>query len=162
MKSEYKISPSYKNKFDWTKVMGYIIIYLAFLFGGVIIGMTYQQAITQSTMIKVASSLEGVTINIDLNETLLMDRATENMQEILWDIRMENCTRTEKNYCALECYENKKLIPCENFSFDEHFCSKGICEVDGIYPDYFEQLEGKTLTDCIKEVERDAKGVENE
>ena len=69
---------------------------------------------------------------------------------------MENCTRTEKNYCALKCYENKKLIPCGNFSFDEHFCSEGICEVDGVCPDYFESLEGKTLTDCIKEVEQDA------
>ena len=132
-----------------------LITAVAFFALGLVAGILLQQAGTQATMMKVAGSLEGVTINVDLNETLLMDTATENMKEILWDVRMENCTRTEKNYCALECYENKKLIPCENFTFDEHFCSEGICEVDGVCPGYFEILEGKTLTDCIKEVERD-------
>ena len=65
----------------------------------------------------------------------------------------ENCTKTEKNYCALECYENDRLIPCENFTYDEHFCNEGICEASGGCPDYFERLEGKTISDCIKEVE---------
>jgi len=125
----------------------------AFFVMGFAFGMVVQQGIIQSTLMKVASNMEGVTINIDLNETLLMDTATENMREMMWDIRMENCTRTEKNYCALECYENKKLIPCENFTFDETFCGDGVCEVDGICPGYFEMLEGKTIADCIREVE---------
>ncbi len=68
---------------------------------------------------------------------------------------MESCigTRTEKGYCALECYENDRLIPCENFTYDEHFCNEGICKASGGCPDYFEKLEGKTIGDCIKEVE---------
>lgn len=69
----------------------------------------------------------------------------------------ENCTRTEMNYCATECYENERLIPCENFSGDEHFCNEGICEANGGCPNYFERLEGKTLFDCIKEVEEFSK-----
>ena len=66
----------------------------------------------------------------------------------------ENCTKTEKNYCATECYENDKLIPCENFTYDEHFCNEGICEASGGCPDYYEKLEGKTVSDCVKEVEK--------
>ena len=97
--------------------------------------------------------LDGTTFNVDFNETLMVDRVTENMKEIVWDLRMENCTRTEKSYCALECYENSKLIPCENFTYDEHFCNEGICEASGGCPDYFEILEGKTIEDCIREVE---------
>ncbi len=133
-------------------VVKYLIIYLGILAMGVVIGMMLQQAIFQSTLMKVAGNMDGVTINIELNETLMMDRATENMEEILWDVRMENCTRTEKNYCALQCYENRKLIPCENFTMDEHFCSEGIREVDGVCPGYFEILDGKTVTDCINDV----------
>ena len=104
---------------------------------------------------KLGIMFEGSIINIevDINETLLVDRTTENMKEIMWDLRMENCTRTEKGYCALECYENNKLIPCENFSSDEHFCNEGVCEVSGICPDYYEELEGKTISDCIYELE---------
>jgi len=129
----------------------YITVILFFVMG-FLLGMLTQQGIIQGTLMKVASNMEGVTFNIEFNETLMVDKATENMEEILWDVRMENCTRTEKNYCALQCYENRKLIPCKNFTMDEHFCSKGICEVDGVYPSYFDILEGKTLTDCIEEV----------
>ena len=63
------------------------------------------------------------------------------------------CIKTEKGYCAIECYENDRLIPCENFTYDEHFCNEGICEASGGCPDYFEILEGKTIGDCIREVE---------
>jgi hypothetical protein len=81
----------------------------------------------------------------------MVDRVTENMKPIIWDIRMQNCTKTEKNYCALECYENNKLIPCQNFTSDEHFCNDGICNVSGICPDYFQKLNNKTIKDCINE-----------
>ena len=55
-----------------------------------------------------------------------------------------------------ECYENGYMIPCENFTFDEHFCSGYVCEVDGICPGYYEILEGKTVEDCIKEIENES------
>jgi len=150
-----------KKELDKGKVIIHVMIYLGIAVMGMVIGMTFQQAIFQSTLMKVAGNMDGVTVNIEFNETLMMETAMKEMEDIVWDMRMENCTRTEKNYCALQCYENKKLIPCENFTMDEHFCSEGICEVDGVCPEYFEILEGKTLKDCIKEVENDAKEKEN-
>lgn len=120
---------------------------------GFVLGMLFQQAALKTTLIEVAGNLEGVEINIDLNETKMVDRITENMGEIIWDFKMDNCTLTEKGYCALKCYENKRLIPCENFTYDEHFCKEGICQASGGCPGYYEKLEGKTLEDCIKEVE---------
>ena len=130
------------------------MIYLGIFFMGVVAGVLLQQLIIQSTLMKVASNMDGVEINVNFNETKLMQVAMDNMEDIVWSMRMENCTRTEKKYCALECYENRKLIPCENFSGTEAFCSEGICEINGVCPDYFEILEGKTITDCIKEVEQ--------
>ena len=47
------------------------------------------------------------------------------------------CTLTEKGYCANECYEDNRLIPCENFTYDEHFptpigiISMVICSLSG-------------------------------
>lgn len=83
------------------------------------------------------TALKGANINltININETQLQT----------------NCASTQKGYCAIKCYENGDLIPCENFTFDEHFCKEGVCEVNGICPTYYEELKGKTLTDCIKE-----------
>ncbi len=62
---------------------------------------------------------------------------------------VEACIRTQKGYCASECYENNKLIPCEEFSSDEHFCNEGVCRVSGICPDYYDRLKGKTITECL-------------
>ena len=137
------------------KIAGYCVIYFMLLFGGFSLGMIYQQQLFYLGLEQAFQGLEGTTFNVevDINETLMTDRVTENMKPILWDIRMQNCTKTEKGYCAIECYENGDLMPCENFTNDEHFCDNGRCEVDGICPTYYEQLRGKTLTDCIKEVE---------
>jgi len=141
-----------RNKF----VKNNLWLFIAFgigLIGGVWIGMVTQQMIFISGAVKIAEGFEGTNfeVNIDINETLMVDRTTDNMEDILWSLRMENCTRTEKGYCAVECYEDSMLIPCEHFTYDEHFCSGGICEADGGCPNYFEQLEGKTIQDCIEE-----------
>jgi len=137
------------------KIAGYCVIYFMLLFGGFSLGMIYQQQLFYLGLGQAFQGLEGTTFNVevDINETLITDRVTENMKPILWDIRMQNCTKTEKGYCAIECYENGDLMPCENFTNDEHFCDNGKCEVNGICPTYYEELRGKTLTDCIKEVE---------
>jgi hypothetical protein len=141
-----------KNNYNWSKVMGYVIIYLSFFSMGIVAGMMIQQRIIFIGLGE-ALSYSDIEVNVDINETLITDRVTENMKPILWDIRMDNCTKTEKGYCALECYENEKRTPCENFTGTEAFCDNGICRIDGVCPTYYEQLRGKTLTDCIKEVE---------
>jgi len=141
---------------DKGKVIINVAILLGFTAMGVVIGMMLQQLIIQATLMKVAMNMDGVEINVNFNETKMMDAAMENMEDILWDMRMENCTRTENNYCAIECYENSKLIPCQNFTGDEHFCSDGICEMNGVCPNYFERLEGKNIEDCMAEVVNNA------
>lgn len=60
-----------------SKVIMYIIFYLFFFVIGVVVGMTYQQAITQATLMKVADNLEGVQVDIDLNETKIVEGITD-------------------------------------------------------------------------------------
>lgn len=82
-----------------------------------------------------------MNINITADDNLLnMTKTAERMQERQYELKKE-------------CWENDKLIPCVNFTSDEHFCADGICKVNGICPDYYEILEGKTTGDCIYEIE---------
>ena len=55
----------------------YLIVILAVLFLGILFGMTIQQGIIQSTLIKVASNMDGVNIDINFNESKLVE-ATKN------------------------------------------------------------------------------------
>jgi len=137
---------------NWHKIFLFFLLYSLFFYVGFITGIIYQQRI-MFVGLGEALSYSDIEINVDINETLMVDRVTENMEPILWEARMKNCTKTEKGYCALECYENNKRIPCENFTGTEVFCSDGICKINGGCPTYYERLRGKTLTDCIKEVE---------
>lgn len=141
-----------EKKFSQAFLISMVAVAFA-LVGGMVWGMVLQQKLFYLGLVQVAEGLEGTTFNVevDFNETLMTDRITENMQPIFWDIRMQNCTKTEKGYCAIECYENRKLMPCENFTADEHFCDNGKCEVSGICPTYYEKLRGKTISDCIEE-----------
>lgn len=129
-----KIQKKKKYRF---KIYGISIIIILFLSLGFILGMTYEQRLIY---VSFGEALSYTNIEFNINETKLVDRVTENMKPIIWDIRMQNCTRTEKDYCALECYENNKLIPCQNFTNDEHFCDNGIlsnflyCNCFDIYP----------------------------
>lgn len=143
-----------QNKKKYSGILMFSLIVIAFI-GGLLSGMVLQQQILFVGLGQAFQGLEGTTFNVevDINETLMTDRVTENMKPILWDIRMQNCTKTEKGYCAIECYENEKLTPCENFTGTEAFCNNGKCEMNGVCPTYYEILRGKTLTDCIKEVE---------
>lgn len=40
---------------------------------GILVGFLLQQAMTQATLIKVASSLENLEVNVDINETQMVD-----------------------------------------------------------------------------------------
>jgi len=99
-------------------------------------------------------ALSDTEHDINFNFTI-DDNTLEAIKSINYTSLKDNpdCNfRTEKGYYAKECYENEVLIPCMNFSFDEHFCNKGICKVNGICPTYYERLKGKTVSDCIQEV----------
>ena len=71
-----------KSRTNWSKVIGYMIIYLAFFSMGIVGGMLLQQSITQATMMKVAGSLDGVQVDINFNETLMMDAMMDNFEEM--------------------------------------------------------------------------------
>ena len=70
-----KVSENYKRKerINKGKTMMYLIFYLGFFAMGMVAGMMLQQVITQSTLIKVADSLDGVQIDIDFNETQIVE-----------------------------------------------------------------------------------------
>ncbi len=70
-----------KDKFDKSKFTIHLVIYLGILFMGIVIGMLLQQLIIQASLVKVAMGLEGtnIEINVDINETILVDRVYENL-----------------------------------------------------------------------------------
>lgn len=86
---------------------------------------------------------------------------------IFWTLNISNMTiefKTDNNSLEIfnkaleyngnkECWENNYLIPCANFTNDEHFCKGNLCVVNGICPTYYERLNNKTVEDCIKELE---------
>ena len=59
----------------------FIIGILIGLLGGVILGTLYQQMIFMNGLVRFAYNLEGVEINIDLNETIMVDRMYELMEK---------------------------------------------------------------------------------
>ena len=63
-----------------------IITAVAFLALGIVLGMIIQQGILQGTLVKVASSLEGVEINIDLNETQIIEGSRDIAKEMTKDM----------------------------------------------------------------------------
>jgi len=71
-----------KEKINYTRTLTYTIIYLGMFAMGVIAGMMLQQAIFQSTLMKVAGNMDGVEIDINFNETLMMDAMMDNFEEM--------------------------------------------------------------------------------
>lgn len=64
-------------KLDKEKVILNVVILLGFAAMGVVIGMLLQQAIFQATLIKVASNMDGVQIDININETKMVEGITD-------------------------------------------------------------------------------------
>ena len=71
-----------KEKINYTRTLTYTIIYLAFFALGLVAGMLFQQSITQATMIGVAGSLEGVQVDVNFNETMMIDAMMDNFEEM--------------------------------------------------------------------------------
>ena len=71
-----------KEKINYTRTLTYTIIYLGIFGMGVVAGIMLQQAIFQSTLMKVAGNMDGVQIDINLNETLMMDSMFDNFEQM--------------------------------------------------------------------------------
>ena len=71
-----------KEKINYNRTLTYTIIYLGMFAMGVVAGMMLQQAIFQSTLMKVAGNMDGVQIDINLNETLMMDSMFDNFEQM--------------------------------------------------------------------------------
>ena len=71
-----------KEKINKSKTIIYTIIYLGIFAMGIVCGMMLQQAIFQSTLMKVAGNMDGVQIDINFNETLMIDAMMENFEEM--------------------------------------------------------------------------------
>lgn len=78
-----------KTKNNLGKIVGYIIIYLVFFSLGLIGGMILQQAIIQATLMKVADNLDGVQIEINLNESKLIEGITDFYEPYLAELKQE-------------------------------------------------------------------------
>lgn len=76
----------------WINISGHLLIYFGILAIGVVLGMLLQQAIFQATLMKVASNLDGVQIDIDLNETQLVEGITDFYEPYMEQLMEENKT----------------------------------------------------------------------
>ena len=75
-----------KEKINYNRILTYTIIYTIIYLGmfamGVVAGMMLQQAIFQSTLMKVTGNMDGVEIDINFNETLMMDAMMDNFENM--------------------------------------------------------------------------------
>ena len=60
-----------------------LVCCLLFFVIGIYVGMIIQQLIFQTTLIEIASNLEGVEINIDINESEIIEGTKEIAQEMI-------------------------------------------------------------------------------
>lgn len=59
-----------------SKLWVFVIISIGFIFG-FCTGMLVQQAVIQATLMKVASNMDGVEINVNVNETKMVNAITD-------------------------------------------------------------------------------------
>ena len=76
-----------------SKLWAFILLGIGFIFGFTI-GMLCQQSITQATVIKFASHLQGVEIDMHLNETKIVEETRKQivpymLEEIKKDAKEE-------------------------------------------------------------------------
>ena len=60
-----------------------LVCCLLFFVIGIYVGMIIQQLIFQTTLIEIASNLEGVEINIDINETQILEGTREIAKDMI-------------------------------------------------------------------------------
>lgn len=71
-----------KENISW-EVFPIVMSLIVIFFIGVVVGMILQQELFIKSVIDIAEGLEGTTFNIeiDLNETLIVDRTMDKMNE---------------------------------------------------------------------------------
>jgi len=69
-------------KINWFIVLAIMVGIIC----GIIIGMSYQQAITRATLVEMVSNTENFELNIDLNETKLVQEINETFTPIFKEI----------------------------------------------------------------------------
>lgn len=80
-----------KKKNNWGIILR-VLIYLAFVAVGVIIGMILQQMIFTASAVEIARGLEGTTFNVEvnLNETQLIEEFKESFIPVFNQTMQEN------------------------------------------------------------------------
>lgn len=153
-----------KKKINYFRVMLYVGLYSSFILVGFIMGMFYQQMI----MIKGVGyilSYSDLEVNVNFNATKFVNEINRTFipefNKELNNTIQKLCIKTQKGFCAKECYENGNRIPCEEFEGDEHFCFHGVCQMNGVCPDYYDKLNNKTIADCVAEIEYNYSRFEN-
>jgi len=67
-----------KNKTNWARTIFWLMIYLGIFFGGMVVGMGFQQRIMFIGLGE-ALSYADIEVNVDINETMIVDRTMDRM-----------------------------------------------------------------------------------
>ena len=93
----------------------YSLVFLLFmmgltLVGGLLIGMVLQQQLLYLGLAEIAEGLEGTNfeINIDINETLIVDRTMEHMENVLEQMNQTDNLTGHHNHERKKNRRNKR------------------------------------------------------
>jgi len=67
-----------KNKTNWVNITVWLMICLGIFFGGMVVGMGFQQRIMFIGFGE-ALSYADIEVNVDINETMIVDRTMDRM-----------------------------------------------------------------------------------
>lgn len=84
-----------KKKINWGKVALWVLVYLSFVSLGFVLGMVYQQVIIQASLVNIASNMEGVSIEINLNESKLIEGFREVTEDLIIQEKGDKLTNGE-------------------------------------------------------------------
>lgn len=84
-----------KKKTNWGMVIFWTMIYLAFVFVGFIIGMTYQQKLT-TVLVTEVLAYSNVEVNIDLNETKIIEGFKEVTEDFVEQMNITSYNTTKE------------------------------------------------------------------
>lgn len=127
------------KKFISAFISAFILIGIG-LIGGFLIGMIAQQIIMTSSLIKIASAIEGnnIEVNIDINETLMMDKIHENFKEMgVYDDLNKSL---ESNDSETNEEELKIWFPKENIFSNPKFYNITIKKSHDYYGECYENI----------------------
>lgn len=127
-----------------------IIIGVVSLLIGMILGIVLQQIIIYKAFIVVAPAFDGVEVNIDFNETLVVDE----MSKIALDLFRE----THNNTNNIDVNQNDRFDSNASDWKDYTYGDPHSINIDGLCPG---RNITKTVAQCIKEVESKSDTISN-